>query len=164
MSLAPYRSQVRHHRSPPGCWAISFAPCRCQQSKVWYTVRRTVASAAAQSSNLRKRCTQRPQSRTMARTAATGADARWQIFFTVGFCGAFTTFSSWILDITKLAEQASWRSATDHVVASLALGLAGFALACSWGGICPPHSMWPSSPNAWRRSSHSADLVPKDHT
>ena len=73
----------------------------------------------------------------VARAAATGADARWQIFLTVGFCGAFTTFSSWILDITKLAEQASWRWATGHVVASLALGLAGFALGMFLGRHMP---------------------------
>jgi len=73
----------------------------------------------------------------VARAAATGTDARWQIFLTVGFCGAFTTFSSWILDISKLAEQASWRSATGHIVASLALGVAGFALGMFLGRHMP---------------------------
>ncbi len=64
----------------------------------------------------------------IARAAGSSQFARWQVFLTVGFCGSFTTFSTWILDISNLAQQASLRSATNHVLASLVLGVAAFAL------------------------------------
>ena len=40
-----------------------------------------------------------------------------------GFVGAFTTFSTWMLESQRLAEDGRLRAATINVVASLALGL-----------------------------------------
>lgn len=64
----------------------------------------------------------------VARVSGSNHLVRWQAFLTAGFCGSFTTFSSWILDISKLAQQASLRSATNHVIVSLLLGVTAFAL------------------------------------
>lgn len=49
-----------------------------------------------------------------------------------GFCGAFTTASTFAWETVDLAETGRWRRATAYVVVSLALGIglaaAGFAL------------------------------------
>lgn len=64
----------------------------------------------------------------VARATGSGQAVHWHIFLTVGFCGSFTTFSSWILDISSLARQASLQATISHVIASLILGVAAFAL------------------------------------
>ena len=64
----------------------------------------------------------------VARAGGSGQFARWQAFLTIGFCGSFTTFSSWILDLGRLARDSSLRSATHHMLASLALGVLAVGL------------------------------------
>jgi CrcB protein len=53
--------------------------------------------------------------------AAVGADA-YRIAAT-GFLGAFTTFSTWMLETHRLAEDGRVRHAAANVLVSLALGL-----------------------------------------
>lgn len=81
----------------------------------------------------------------VARAAGSSQSARWQVFLAVGFCGSFTTFSSWILDISNLAQKASMRSATNHVIASLVLGVTAFAvgmlLGQRWAILLHPSSI-----------------------
>ena len=45
-----------------------------------------------------------------------------------GFCGAFTTFSSFVFETLQLLEEHSWRHAAVNVATSLTAGLAGAAI------------------------------------
>ena len=45
-----------------------------------------------------------------------------------GFCGAFTTFSTFTFETTRLAEEGAWGEAAKNVCASLLVGLAAAAL------------------------------------
>ena len=52
----------------------------------------------------------------VARATGSGQAVHGHIFLTVGFCGSFTTFSSWILDISSLARQAPLQATISHVL------------------------------------------------
>jgi CrcB protein len=52
------------------------------------------------------------------------ADPRWRLLVAVGFCGAFTTFSSYVFETFKLFEQGAFMLATLNVLAN---NLAAFA-------------------------------------
>lgn len=60
-------------------------------------------------------------------------DPRWRLFVAVGFCGGFTTFSSYTFESMALMEQGQWLLVGANVVSnnllSLAAALAGMALA-----------------------------------
>ncbi|MCP9774205.1 CrcB family protein [Cyanobium sp. WAJ14-Wanaka] len=47
----------------------------------------------------------------------------------VGFCGSLTTFSSWILGVTKAMAHRHWATAAGELSLNLALGLLVLALA-----------------------------------
>ncbi len=64
----------------------------------------------------------------IARAAGSGQIGRWQVFLVAGFCGSFTTFSSWVLDIANLSEQASLRAAAGHAFVSVLVGVAALAV------------------------------------
>lgn len=55
----------------------------------------------------------------------------------IGFVGAYTTFSTWMLETWRLAEQGAWVDAFANVVGSVVLGFvalgAGIALARNLG-------------------------------
>jgi CrcB protein len=61
------------------------------------------------------------------------ADPRWRLLVVVGFCGAFTTFSSYAFESMAFFEQGQWALMVTNVVGNnvLCLGaaLAGMALA-----------------------------------
>jgi len=61
------------------------------------------------------------------------ADARWRLLVVVGFCGAFTTFSSYAFESMAYLEQGRWLLMVTNVLSNnlLCLGaaLAGMALA-----------------------------------
>ena len=60
-------------------------------------------------------------------------DPRWRLLVAVGFCGSYTTFSSYAFESFALMEQGQWLLASLNAVASnvlcLAAVLAGAALA-----------------------------------
>jgi CrcB protein len=60
-------------------------------------------------------------------------DPRWRLLIAVGFCGSYTTFSSYAFESFALVEQGQWLLSGINIVASntlcLAAVLAGAALA-----------------------------------
>jgi fluoride exporter len=61
-----------------------------------------------------------------------GLDGEWRLLLVTGLLGGFTTFSAFSLETGLLWERTPWL-ALAYVAASLALGLAAFAL-CLWIG------------------------------
>ena len=55
----------------------------------------------------------------------------WQAFLTVGFCGGFTTFSTFSLDVYALAQRGEPWLAAAYVIASVALSIGALI-----GGLC----------------------------
>jgi fluoride exporter len=49
-------------------------------------------------------------------------DPQWRISFTIGFCGAFTTFSTLVFESAQLAGGRQWLLAGANVTLSLVLG------------------------------------------
>jgi CrcB protein len=52
-------------------------------------------------------------------------DPRWRLFIAIGFCGSYTTFSSYAFESFALMEQSQWLLASVNVLASNVLCLAG---------------------------------------
>ena len=52
-------------------------------------------------------------------------DPRWRLLVAVGFCGSYTTFSSYAFESFALMEQGQWLLTGVNIIASNALCLAG---------------------------------------
>jgi CrcB protein len=59
--------------------------------------------------------------------AGLGVEGGWRLLLVTGLLGGFTTFSAFSLEAALLWERAWWLALV-YVLASVALGLAGFAL------------------------------------
>jgi CrcB protein len=55
-------------------------------------------------------------------------DPRWRLFIAVGFCGGYTTFSSYAFETFVLIEQGQWLPAALNILASNALSFIGVVL------------------------------------
>jgi CrcB protein len=63
-----------------------------------------------------------------------------RLLFAVGFCGGYTTFSTFSLDTVALLESRGWGAALTNVAGSLGLGIGGLLLGmvvgrATWGRV-----------------------------
>lgn len=56
-------------------------------------------------------------------------DRRLQLLLLTGFCGGFSTFSTYVMEAAELAEAGQWGTALGYVALSLLAGLLAFSLA-----------------------------------
>lgn len=56
------------------------------------------------------------------------ADPRWRLLIAVGFCGGYTTFSSYAYECFALMEQGQWAPAFANMLVSNLLSLIGVVL------------------------------------
>ena len=70
--------------------------------------------------------------------AALPAAPRRQLLLGIGFCGSFTTFSSWMLTVARDLAAGNWGEATGLLGLTLGLGLGGASLGFSLGRWLKP--------------------------
>jgi len=78
-----------------------------------------------------------------------GLDSQWRLFFAVGVCGGFTTFSTFSFEVIDLFYEKSWRAAGFYALLSFVLSVGG----CFLGGhiarvlLSQPHQKQPENGN-----------------
>jgi len=55
----------------------------------------------------------------------------------IGFLGAYTTFSTWMLDCWRLLQEGAWALAVANLVGSVLLGLLAVGLGVALGRLVP---------------------------
>jgi CrcB protein len=55
----------------------------------------------------------------------------------IGFLGAYTTFSTWMLDCWRLMQEGAWALAAANLVGSVLLGLVAVGLGVALGRLVP---------------------------
>ena len=55
----------------------------------------------------------------------------------IGFLGAYTTFSTWMLDCWRLMQEGAWALAVANLVGSVLLGLVAVGLGVALGRLVP---------------------------
>jgi CrcB protein len=73
----------------------------------------------------------------MAFAERTGLDPRWRLLLTIGFCGGYTTFSSFAYETMQLLEARDWLLVAAYVLASNVIGLAAL-----WCGQTLARWLW----------------------
>jgi fluoride exporter len=58
----------------------------------------------------------------------TSGSPEWRAFLGIGFCGGYTTFSTFSYETVRLLQDGEWEHATLYIVGSVALSLAGAVL------------------------------------
>ncbi len=62
-----------------------------------------------------------------------GTSAAWRLFLTIGFCGGYTTFSTFSYESMRLLQDGQWARASAYVAGSTAFSIAaafaGFGVA-----------------------------------
>lgn len=62
-----------------------------------------------------------------------GAPTHVRLFFAVGLCGGFTTFSTFSFEVVDLVLEKTWKPAALYVLLSLALCIGGCAVGVHFG-------------------------------
>jgi fluoride exporter len=64
-------------------------------------------------------------------------DGAYVVVLGTGYLGAYTTFSTWMVETVRLAEGGAWRAAIWNLVGSMAAGTAAAALGLGAGMLVP---------------------------
>lgn len=65
----------------------------------------------------------------------TAGSSEWRAFLGIGFCGGYTTFSTFSYETTRLLQDGEWRRATFYIVGSVVLSIAGALLGFRLGSM-----------------------------
>jgi CrcB protein len=65
----------------------------------------------------------------------TAGSPEWRAFLGIGFCGGYTTFSTFSYETIRLLQDGEWRQATFYIVGSIVLSIAAALLGFRLGSM-----------------------------